>query len=224
MNLDLRVFTAILWKDLLIEVRAKEVLAPVATFALLMVLVFNFGFEIDTGRGRDVAPAALWLAFILGGLLGFGRAFQLEREQGALDAMLLAPVDRSTVYLAKLAVNVIVLLGVEVILVPAFGLLFDLPVLRPGVLLTLALGTIGYASLGTLYASGMANLRSREVALPLLVLPAMIPLVIAVVEAPSEAMGVSPASGRPWWALILAFDAVFVVLSAALFGSLVKDT
>lgn len=220
---DLRVIQAFLWKDLRIEARSKEFVVPVATFALLMLLVFNFAFDMDTASGRDVAPAALWMAFLLAGLLGFGRSFAMEREEGALDSVLLAPVDRSTLYLAKLAVNAMLVFFVQALMVPLFGLLFDLPVLDPSVLISLVLGTIGYAALGTLYSSALANLRSREVALPLLLLPVAIPIVIAVVAATSEAMGIEGDSGRPWWVLLGAFDVVYVTVSAVLFGSLVKD-
>lgn len=223
MSEDLAAIGAIAWKDLRIEARSREIVAPIATFALLMLLVFNFAFDMDSGTGREVAPAALWMAFLLAGLLGFGRGFAAEKEQGALDGLLLAPVDRSTIYLAKLLVNAILIGAVEAVLVPLFGALFDLPILSGDVVLSLALGTIGYAALGTLYSSALASLRAREILLPLLLLPVAIPVVIAVVSATSEGMGLEAASGRPWWGLLAAFDAIYVTLSAILFGSLVKE-
>lgn len=221
---EVRVIAAIVQKDLQIEARSKEVVAAVAGFALLMLLVFNFAFDMTSASGRDVIPAALWVAFLLAGLLGFGRGFVAEREQGALDSLLLAPVDRSTLYLAKLAVNAILIGSVEIVLVPVFAVLFDVSALNANVGLTLLLGTLGYAALGTLYSSVLSNIRAREIALPLLILPVTVPIVIAVVGAMGEAMAIDAPSGRSWWGLLVAFDVIYVSASALLFGVLVKES
>jgi heme exporter protein B len=137
---------AIARKDLLIELRSRDVLSSAIVFTLLVLLIFNFALDLTGDTVRAVAPGILWVTFIFAGMLTLGRTFARERERGALQGLLLAPLDRGALFLAKLVVNLVLLALVEIIAAPAFGALYDLP-LRPGpLLLVIVLGTVGFAA------------------------------------------------------------------------------
>lgn len=214
---------AIARKDLLIELRSRDVLSSAVVFTLLVLLIFNFALDLAGETVRAVAPGVLWVTFIFAGMLTLGRTFARERERGALQGLLLAPLDRGALFLAKLLVNLILLGVVEVIALPAFVGLYNLSP-RPGPLLAVvALGTLGFAAVGTLFAAVAANTRAREALLPLLLFPVLVPVIIGAVKATGEALpGVAPA-GPPWLNLLLAFDAIFLALAYALFEYVVEE-
>src|SRR5947209_4050490 len=141
---------AILWKDVRYELRSKQMWTGMGLFAILVLVIFNFAFDLRIDNKAAVAPGALWIAFIFASILGLGRTLAAEREQGSLDRLLLCPVDRKAVYLAKLLGNLLFIGVVEIVALPVFVLLFDVP-LRIGALLPIVvLGTLGIAIIGTL--------------------------------------------------------------------------
>lgn len=217
-----RQVTAILWKDLRCELRAKQTWSAMGLFALLVLVVFNFAFDLRVEQLAAVAPGVLWIAFVFASLLGLGRTMTAERDQGAMDRLLLCPVDRKAIYVAKLLGNVLFIGVVEVVAVPLFAALYNAPVLSATMLAIVALGTVGVAAIGTLFAALAANTRAREVLLPVLVFPLLVPVVIAAVRATGDL--IAPRAGEaPWLGLIAAFDVIFVSISAIAFEYVVED-
>jgi heme exporter protein B len=213
---------ALLWKDIRVELRARQVWGGMALFAVLVLVVFNFAFDLTAVDKLAVAPGALWIAFVFASILGLGRTFAAEREQGSLDRLLVCPGDRKAIYFAKLLGNMLFIGVVEVIAVPLFAAAYDLPILTPGIIPIVVLGTLGVASIGTMFSAVASNTRAREVLLPLLVFPLIIPVVIGAVRATQDL--VSPAGdGISWLGLIAAFDVIFVSLSMILFQYVIEE-
>ena len=213
---------AILWKDLRCELRSRQVWLGMGLFALLTLVVFNFAFDLRVDNQTAVAPGALWIAFVFASMLGLGRTLSSEQEKGSMDRLLLCPVDRKAVYLAKLIGNMVFIGAVEVVAVPVFAAIYNLPVLQPLIVPIVLLGTLGVAAVGTLFSAIAANTRAREVLLPLLVFPLIVPIVIGAVKA-TQAL-VAPVSGdAPWLGLIIAFDVIFLSISAITFQYVVEE-
>ncbi len=216
MILAARQVIAVVRKDLLVEARARDLLNVMLTFAVLTLIIFNLALDLRGPVVRDVGPGLLWLTIAFAAMLGMGRAFVREHERGTLDGLLLAPIDRGALFIGKLLANLLYLFIMEAVALPLFALLFDLPVLRPDVLLITGLGTLGFATLGTIFSAMVAHSRAREALLPLLLLPTTVPVLIGAVQATSSAIdGVT--GGPPWVGLLIAFDVIFLTLSYLLF-------
>lgn len=214
---------AVARKDLLIELRSRDVLSSAVVFTLLVLLIFNFALDLTGDTIRVVAPGVLWVTFIFAGMLTLGRTFARERERGALQGLMLAPLDRGALFLAKLLVNIVLLAIVEAAALPAFVALYNLS-LRPAALLAVvALGTLGFAAVGTLFAAVAANTRAREALLPLLLFPVLVPVIIGAVNATTRALPGAATDGPPWLSLLIAFDAIFLALSYALFEYVIEE-
>ncbi len=183
---------AILWKDIRCELRSRQTWIGMALFALLVLVIFNFAFDLRVDNKVAVAPGALWVAFIFASLLGLGRTIAAEREQGSLDRLLLCPVDRKAIYLAKLLGNVLFIGVVEIVALPAFAALFNLPLLVGELIPIVLLGTLGIATIGTLFSAMAAATRARELLLPILIFPLITPVVIGVVRLTQTLLAPSP--------------------------------
>jgi len=214
-------------KDLLIEVRSKEILFTTLFFALACVLVFAFGFVREGRPVPDVAAGILWIAIAFSGTLALGRAFERERQSETLRALMMAPVERPALYLGKLAGVLILLLAVEAVTVPLVSLLFqaalfDHPALLLGLLIT---GTIGFSAVGTLFAAMLVRARSRDVLLPVLLYPITIPVIIAGVRGTAALL--QPEADEPmaraWLAMLTFFDVVFVTLALWTFEQVMTE-
>jgi heme exporter protein B len=165
-------------------------------------------------------PGLLWVAFILGGLLGLGRAFAVERENDCLDGLILAPGDKGGLYLGKVAGTSVLMLGMEVAFVVGVGVFYniDLWAAGPRLFLVGAAGTVGFAAVGTLFAAMTAHLRAREVLLPVLLLPFVVPVLLAAVHLTEATLsGASWTESLAWWQLLLSFDVAFVAAGTLLF-------
>ncbi|MEW6033934.1 MAG: heme exporter protein CcmB [Chloroflexota bacterium] len=210
---------ALVWKDMLSEARTKDIFTSVFVFALLTVLIFSFALEPGSETTSLVAPGMLWVAFTFAGVLGFGRSFVLEKEHGCLDGLMLCPVEREVIYWGKAIGNLVFMLMVEVVVLPIFYLLLNLPLdSLPQVVLIVLLTTIGFVSVGTLFSALAANTRARDVMLPILFLPVVVPLVIAAVKSTGLILQGSPwADLWSWLQIILAFDVIFLVISSLVF-------
>lgn len=204
-------------RDLLAEYRSREIVGGGAVFALLALVVFNFAIDLRQDAASDVAPGILWIGFAFAGMLGFGRSFAGDRERGTLDGILLAPVDRGAIYLARTITNTLLMGIVEIVSLPIFIGLYNVQVIWGELLLTTALGTVGFSGAGTLVAAIAANTRAREVLLPLLLLPLTVPVLIASVKATAVAMGARPVESLPWLQLLLGFDVIIVAASFLVF-------
>ena len=214
-------------KDLLIEVRSREILYTTLFFAVSCVLVFAFGF-VREGRAIEHAAAGiLWIAIAFSGTLALGRAFERERQNDTLRALMLAPVDRPALYVGKL-VGVLVLLGaVEAVVVPIVALMFQArlfahPFLMAGLLIA---GTVGFAAVGTLFAAMLVRARSRDVLLPVLLYPITVPVIIAGVRGTAALLqaDVDLPMARAWLSMLVFFDVVFITLSLWTFEPLMTE-
>ncbi len=218
-----KVFT-IFWKDILSESRTRDTVASVLVFTLLIIVIFNFAFEPGTGEMELIASGVLWVAFTFAGVLSFNRSFVLEKDKGCLEGLMLCPVDREVIYFGKMLASLVFMLLIEAIALPIFALLFNLPVFSPKLAVIAVLATVGFAAVGTLFSALAVNTKAREIMLPILFFPIVVPVIIAAVKASGLVL-----AGEPWWALsswieiIVAFDVVILVVSALLFQFIIEE-
>jgi heme exporter protein B len=214
-------------KDLRVEARNREIAYTTLFFAMACVLVFAFAFVVEGQPLADAAAGILWVAVTFSGTLALGRAFERERQSETLRALLLAPVERAAVYLGKLFSLLVLMIGVEIITVPVIGVLFAAPLWRaPWLLASLvAAGTIGFAGVGTLFAAMLVRAQSRDVLLPVLLYPIVVPVIIAGVRGTAAIFAAEPdfAVAQSWLAMLIFFDAVFVTLALWVFGPVMSE-
>lgn len=213
---------AILEKDIRCELRSKQTWISMGLFALLVLVIFNFAFDLRVDNKAAVAPGALWVSFIFASLLGLGRTIAAEQDHGSLDRLLLCPVDRKAIYLAKLLGNLLFIGVVEIVALPIFAALFNIPLFLGPLIPIVLLGTLGIATIGTIFSAMAAATRARELLLPLLVFPLIVPVVIGAVRATGSLL-IPAANEPPWLGLIIAFDVIFLSLSMLLFQYAIED-
>ena len=210
-------------KDVISEFRTREVLGAGLIFALLILVICNFALDLRADNAAEIAPGVLWIAFIFAGTLGLGRAFAAERDRGTLEGLLMAPIDRGALYLAKTVTNALLMVIVQLVSLPIFVVLFDVRLAWLEALTVLALGTIGFSGVGTLMAAIAVNTRARDLMLPLLLYQLEVPVVIASVKATALALGAHPAEAIPWLQLLIGFDVVVVATAFLVFEYVVDD-
>lgn len=206
---------AIVWKDLLTELRTRDTLSSLFILGVLVLVVFQFALSLSPAETRKLAPGLLWTAILFSSALAIGRTLVIEREAGCIGALMIAPIDRGTVFIAKLVVNVLLLALFELLLLPVFSAMTGVPVLPvlPHLLLVMFAGTLGIAAVGTLFALAAAGTRAREMMLPLIALPLEVPLVIAAVQATDLVIsGASVTALGAWGNILFSFDALFVAV------------
>jgi heme exporter protein B len=223
----IRAATVILRKDLLLELRTKEAVPAMTLFTITVYVLFHFGLDRDSLDG-ELASGVLWVTLLLAAVIGVTRLFAAEREQGGIDALLLAPVDRTALFLSKASALFLFLVAVELVAVPAFGLLLLGPGLGgtlPELPLILLLGNLGIAAVGALVAALAAETRTRELIVPLLLLPLLVPLLISCAQATEPLMrpDQGPEDLGRWLGLLTLYDVVFVLISVAVFDFLLED-
>ena len=217
---------AVAAKDLKIEWRTKTAFASSIVFAVLVLAVFYFARDPTAVAALDVAPGALWVTFTFAAMLGLNRAFLLERENRALDGILLAPVPRSAVFLGKLVGNLAFVAVVEFVSLPLFVLFYDLAIWRqlPTLIGVMAMATVAFVSVGTLLSSMVVRTRFAELMLPILLLPFLIPPVVGAVQLTSRVLAERPLSDLVGWLKLLAsFDIIFVALCFFLFEATLEE-
>ena len=213
---------AILWKDIRCELRSKQTWMGMGLFALLVLVIFNFAFDLRVDNKAAIAPGVLWVAFVFASLLGLGRTIAAEREKGSMDRLSLCPVDRKAIYLAKLLGNLLFIGVVEIVALPVFAALFDVPLFAGTLLPIVLLGTLGIATVGTLFSAIAAATRARELLLPVLVFPLIVPVVISAVRATGSLM-VPVLNEPPWIGLMAAFDIIFLSISMLTFEFVIEE-
>ena len=217
---------AIVWKDFTTERRTKANFNAVVFLAVLILILFGFALGPDTEALRDVAGGIIWLTILFSGVLAFNRAYEVELEGGAMDALLLYPGQRRSIFLGKLIANLAFVLLVEVVLVPLATILYDLELWHVAGPLAgiLVLGTIGFVTLGTFYAAMASRIRAREVMLPLLLFPMLIPLLVGAVEATTAMLtGDVMGDSRVWLRLLVVYDVVFVIVCVWAFDFVIEE-
>ena len=213
---EMRRARAVAIKDLTTEWRTRANFNAVAFFAALMLLLFGFALGPDAETLRRAAPGVIWLTVLFSGVLAFNRSYQIELENDALETLLVYPGERRTIFLGKLAANLTFVLLVEVIIVPLTAILYGLSLARPfpGLAGVLLLGTFGFVTLGTFYSALSSRSRAREVLLPLLLFPMLVPLLIAAAQATTALLAGDPmGDARTWAGVLVAFDVIFFVAS-----------
>jgi len=216
----------VVWKDLLVERRSKETLNALFFFSLLLLFVFQFALGPDRERLAATLPGLLWLGFILAGLLGLGRTFVVERENDCWEGLLLAPGDKSAIYVGKLAGNLLLMLVVEAMLLALFVIFFNLEIAAalPGLALVVLLGTVGFAAVGTLFAAMTAQVRARELLFPVLLLPVQVPVLLATVKATEAVLLGEPLGAvAHWLKLLAAADVIYVAAGVLTFDFLLES-
>ena len=220
----LRGALAIYAKDIRLEARTKETISAVLAFAIIIAFIFGFAFDPSPAIVAVVGPGIVWVAYVFTGILGMNRTFALERDRGTLDGLLLAPVSRESVYAGKLASTATIMLVVEAALFPVFLVLFDLNLFNVWFVLVALAATIGFATVGTLFSAIAAHTRAREALLPLLFLPIVLPVIIGAVSGTDAAIAGDGWDGvGKWLQFIIAFDAVFLVLSSWAFDFVLEE-
>lgn len=214
----------LIWKEVLAEWRSRDAIASMFFFSVVSLLIFNFALDLSPVAMHDVIPGILWVTFVFAALLGLNQSFQREREHGSLEGLMLMPAPRGIIYLAKLIGNFTFLTIIELCALPILVILYNITV--PLLLVpVLTLGTLGVSASGTIFAAMASNSRLRDVLLPLMLLPIMVPVLIGAVQATGVVLAPEPVPGNARSAIILmaAFDLIFVTLSYLLFDFVLEQ-
>lgn len=215
---------AVVWKDLTAELRSREIFSAMFVFALLVVLIFNFALELEAGTRATVAAGVLWATFTFAGTLGLNRSMSMEKDRGCLDGLLLAPVDRSAIFFGKMIGNLVFMLIVELVVIPLFSILYNINLIQAGVVLATLLGSIGYIAVGTLLSAMAVQARTRDILLPILLFPVVIPVVIAAVKASSGYLqGIPMNEITPWLNILVVYDIIFLTTAWLIFDKVVEE-
>jgi heme exporter protein B len=216
---------AVAWKDLAAELRSRELLMAMLIFALLVILIFNFSLQLDRGTRESVTAGVLWATFAFAGTLGLNRSMAIEKDRGCLDGLLLAPVDRSAIYFGKALSNLTFMLIVEAIVLPVYFILYNPKnFFNPGFLGVILLGSIGYVAVGTLLATMAVQARTRDVLLPILLFPLVIPVLVSAVQASMGFLSEWPLDEIiPWLNLLLVYDVIFITAAFLFFDYVVEE-
>lgn len=216
---------AIAWKDLTAERRSKAAFNSVVALAVTILVMFGFALGPDGQAIRDAAPGAIWLAALFAGVLAFNRSYQMELDGGALDQLVLYPGSRRAIFAGKLLANFVLVASMLAIVVTLGIVLFQvrIPGEWPALAAILFLGCVGLVTLGTFYAAMASRSRAREVLLPLLLFPMLVPVLIAAIEATKALLGGNLMSDAGAWArLLAAFDIIFLVASFLAFEFVIE--
>jgi heme exporter protein B len=215
---------AVLRKDLRAELRTGETVPAMCLFAVTTLIVFHFAFNRESVEG-DLAAGILWVTVLFAAVLGINRLFVAEREQGGFDGFLLAPVDRTAMLVAKVVALLAFLGAVQLVTVPAFALLLLEPAPDPQLIGVLALGDLGIAVVGTLTSALAVQTRARDLIVPIVALPLLLPVVIAGASATSPLMADTGTGSVPmkWMAVLALYDLIFGLIAYAVFDFLLED-
>jgi heme exporter protein B len=220
----LKAVLAILRKDLQTELRSRELVNSMALFALLSILIFSFALELDRIARQEAVSGVLWVTVVFASILGLNRSLAMERDQGNLDAMLLAPINRTAIFCGKLIGNYLFALIVGLVLLPVMTLLYNTSLLYPWLLVTLLLGTLGFSTIGTLLATMTVQTRARESLLPIVMLPMALPVVLVAVQATTRILNDAPvADWIAWPQILMVIDFIYLMLCFLLFEYVIED-
>ena len=213
-------------KDLAIEFRTRSAFLSAVVFSLLGLVIFYYAWDPTAVTATDLAPGVLWVIFTFSGLLGLHRSFGVEMEDHAIDGLLASPVSREAIFLGKATANLIFVVAIQAIAIPALAVFYNLPlggVAVPLVAIAI-LAAIGLVAVGTLFSAMAVNTRLAELLLPMLALPFFVPIVTAAAQATAKLLSGRPViEASPWLKLLVAFDLVFVVACTLAYPFTVED-
>ena len=220
----LRAVSAIAWKDLSAELRSRELLSAMLVFSLLVILIFYFALELDVKARNGITAGALWVTFAFAGTLGLNRSMAVEKDRGCLDGLLLAPVDRSVIYFGKAISNLVFMLIIEAIVLPVYSVIYNVNLFNLGLIVVMLFGSVGYIAVGTLLAAMSVQTRTRDVLLPILLFPLVIPVLVAAVKASSGfLLGLDMSEIMPWLNILIVYDVIFTAVAFMVFDYVVEE-
>ena len=215
---------AIVQKDLVAEFRSFELVSAMLIFSLLVIIIFNFALELDIEVRKAVNAGVLWATFAFAGTLGLNRSMSTEKDRGCIDGLLLAPVDRSAIYFGKTFSNLAFMLLVEAIVLPIYSVLYNVNLLRLDLVGVILLGSIGYTAVGTLLSTMSAQTRTREILLPILLFPVVMPVLLAAVKASSGLLsGAEFSEIRTPLNILIVYDVIFIAVAFMVFDFVVEE-
>ena len=223
----MKTIISIVRKDFISEFRSRDMFISMFTFSLIIIFVFNLVLDLTSNITNIVSPAVLWITFLFSGSIGLSRSYSLEKESEAIKGLLLAPVDRSLIYMGKFFSNLIFLLIIEIITIPIFIILFnyDFSIKIIEIMLVIFLGTIGFSSVGTLFSAISLNTRLREVLLPILYFPIIIPVLLNAVRITRSLLsGESLSSNSSSLQVLIAFDIIFLSAGILLYEYVIEES
>lgn len=217
-------FMAVLRKDLRAELRSKELLSAMGLFSLLSILVFSFALELDRQARVEAISGVLWVTLIFASILGLNRSMALERDQGTMDALLIAPIDRAAIFIGKLIGNTLFMLLVALVLLPVMTVLYNVTLVDLRLIAVTLLGILGFATVGTLLAAMTVQTRSRESLLPIVMLPIALPLILSAVRASTSILNDTAIDQwGSWLGILLVLDFAFLGVCFILFDFVVEE-
>jgi heme exporter protein B len=213
-------------KDLAIEFRTRSAFMSAALLSLLAIVIFFFTWDATAVTPIDIAPGVMWVTFTFSGILGLHRSFGVEAQERAMDALLVAPVPREAIFLGKALANLVFVVGVQLVAIPAVALFYNLPIGETWLALAgvMLLASVGLVCIGTLFAGITANTRMAELLLPVLALPFFVPIVLPAAQATAQLLAGRPLSDAlSWLRILLAFDLVFLYACTLAFPFTLED-
>lgn len=215
---------AIVRKDLQAELRSRELVTTMGLFALLAVLIFSFALELDRIAREESIAGVLWVTIVFASVLGLNRSMAMERDQGNLEAMLMAPIDRTAIFFGKLVGNLAFTLVVGLLLTPLMSILYNRNLIEPWLIVVLLLGTFGFSVVGTLLAAMTAQTRARESLMPIVMLPVALPVLLPAVRASTAILSGAPqADWIAWPQILLVVDIIYLVMCFLLFEYVIEE-
>lgn len=224
MKAFMRTAAAIFWKDLLGEKRSREIIASMLVFALVVILIFVFAFNLSVETRRTAAAAVIWVTLCFSGTLSLNRTMSSEKECDGMDGLMLAPVDRLTIFAAKVLVNWTFVLLTALVIIPVYALFNNLPLFSHGFLGVIVLGTLGYILTGTLLSALTQQLKTRDLLLPVLLFPVIIPLLLASVNASDLLLqGGNLVELKTWLMLLVGYDLLFLAVAVMVYDKILDE-
>lgn len=220
----LKAVLTIVRKDLRVELHSRELISSMGLFALLSILIFSFALELERTAREEAIIGVLWVTIVFASTIGLNRSMSMEREQANLEAMLLAPIDRSTIFFGKFIGNLVFTLAVGLLLLPIMTILYNKALLQPLLVATLLLGTFGFCAIGTLLAAMTVQTRARESLLPIVMLPIALPVLLSAVKASTNILNGTPLDDWiAWLQILLVVDVVYMTVCYLLFSYVIEE-
>jgi heme exporter protein B len=215
---------AIVRKDFRAELRSRELVSSMALFALLSILIFSFALELDRQARQESIAGVLWVTVVFASILGLNRSLGMERDQGNLDGMLVAPIHRPAIFFGKLVGNFLFALLVGLILLPVMTVIYNISLVQMWLLAVLVIGTLGFSTVGTLLATMTVQTRSRESLLPILMMPVVLPVLLGSVRASTGILNAAPIDDwLPWLQILAVVDFVYILMCYLLFEYVIEE-
>lgn len=220
----LQVVIAIIRKDLQAELRSRELISIMLMFALLSILIFSFALELDRIAREEAISGVLWVTVVFGSILGLNRSMAMERDNGNMDAMLLAPVSRTAIFVGKFLGNFLFTLTVTLVMLPLMTVLYNQSLLEGWLLVVVLLGVFGFCTAGTLISAMTVQTRAREALLPIALLPIVLPVLLAAVRASTAILNDTPFDDwSAWIQILLVGNVIYLVMSFLMFAYIIEE-